>query len=157
MNRKRILLLALALSGGQILAQERYNSADYHEVTGAMVCQCGGCNARVSECAMDRCPASEPIREEVAGRLQAGESVESILAAFTERYGLRILAAPPASGFHLSVWILPFVALGLGGLLAVGVLRRWKQASAATGNALEPPSPEMRARIERDLDQIRNA
>ncbi len=158
MNRKRILLLALAFSGGQILAQERYNSADYQEVTGAMVCQCGGCNARVSECAMDRCPSSEPIREEVAGRLQAGESVESILAAFTERYGLRILAAPPASGFHLSVWILPFVALGLGGLLAVRVLGRWKQTSAAVaGNAPEPPSPEMRARIERDLDQIRNA
>jgi len=122
MNRKRILLLALALSGGQILAQERYNSADYQEVTGAMVCQCGGCNARVSECAMDRCPSSEPIREEVAGRLQAGESVESILAAFTERYGLRILAAPPASGFHLSVWILPFVALGLGGAMLAGAL-----------------------------------
>ena len=156
MNRKRTLFLALALSGGLLFAQERYNSADYQEVTDAMVCQCGGCNARVSECAMDRCPSSEPIREEVAERLQAGESAASILAAFTERYGLRILAAPPASGFHLSVWVLPFVALGLGGLLAIRILGRWKRASATPAGAAAP-DPKMLARIERDLDEIRNA
>ncbi len=156
MNRRRLLLPALFLWGGLLPAQERYNSDDYRHVTDAMVCQCGGCNARISECAMDRCPSSEPIREEVAERLQAGESPESILAAFTERYGLRILAAPPASGFHLSVWILPLVALVLGGLLAARVLGRWRRTSMA-GSAPETPSPEMLARLERDLEEIRNA
>ncbi len=155
MMKTRTLLLVPALAL-LLLAQERYNSDDYQRVTGAMVCQCGGCNARVSECAMDRCPSSEPIREEVAERLQAGESAESVLAAFTERYGLRILAAPPASGFHLSVWVLPFVALALGGLLAVRVLGRWRR-SAAVGDAAPPPSPEMLARLERDIDQMRGA
>ena len=53
--------------------QDRYNSADYQQVTHALTCQCGGCNAIVGECAMDRCPSSEPIREEVAERLQAGK------------------------------------------------------------------------------------
>ncbi len=153
MSKLRALVAVIAFSSALAASQERYNTAAYREVTGAMVCQCGGCNARVSECAMDRCPSSEPIREEVAARLQGGESPEGILAAFTERYGLRILAAPPASGFNLAAWILPFVALAIGGLAAIRVLGRWRRATPAPAGPA--PSPEMLARIEREVDEIR--
>ncbi len=164
MRSLRPLLAAVAaaalLTGpvvSPVVSQDRYNSADYQRVTHALTCQCGGCNALVGECAMDRCPSSEPIREEVAERLQAGEDAEDIIGTFAERYGLVILSAPPTSGFHLSAWILPVVFLLGGAVLAITMVRRWRNAvpavaaAAATGEV----SPEVLARIERDVDQIR--
>ena len=150
-------LAAAALLTGPAVSQDRYNSADYQRVTHALTCQCGGCNAIVGECAMDRCPSSEPIREEVAERLQAGEAPDDIIATFAERYGLVILSAPPASGFHLSAWILPGVFLLGGGVVAVTVLRRWRRSGPGPAAAAGPVevSPEVIARIERDVDQIR--
>ena len=149
---------AAALLAGPVASQERYNSADYQRVTHALTCQCGGCNALVGECAMDRCPSSEPIREEVAERLQAGENPEDIIGTFAERYGLVILSAPPTSGFHLSAWILPVVFLLGGAVLAITMVRRWRNAAPAGVAAAVPGnevSPEVLARIERDVDQIR--
>ena len=151
-------LAATALLAGPLASQERYNSADYRRVTHALTCQCGGCSALVGECAMDRCPSSNPLREEIAERLQAGEEADDIIAMFAERYGLVILAAPPATGFHLSAWLLPGVFLLGGAVLAVTVLRRWRAnapaPAAAAAAAIEAP-PEVIARIERDVDRIR--
>ena len=150
--------LAAVLLTGPAVSQDRYNSADYQRVTHALTCQCGGCNALVGECAMDRCPSSEPIREEVAERLQAGENAEDIIGTFAERYGLVILSAPPTSGFHLSAWILPVVVLLGGAVLAVVVLRRWRStapAAASPAAAAADIPPEVLARIERDVEQIR--
>ena len=149
---------AAALLAGPVVSQERYNSDDYQRVTHALTCQCGGCNAIVGECAMDRCPSSEPIREEVAERLQAGEAAEDIISMFAERYGLVILSAPPTSGFHLSAWILPGVFLLGGAALAIVMLRRWRNAvpaGAAAAVSAGEVSPEVLARIERDVEQIR--
>ena len=152
---------AAALLTGPAGSQDRYNSADYQRVTHALTCQCGGCNAIVGECAMDRCPSSEPIREEVAERLQAGEAPEDIISMFAERYGLVILSAPPTSGFHLSAWILPGVFLLGGAAVVFTVLRRRRSAVAAApagGETAVPAvdaSPEVLARIERDVEQIR--
>ena len=163
--RSLLAIAATALLTGPathlLIGQDRYNSADYQRVTHALTCQCGGCNAIVGECAMDRCPSSEPIREEVARRLQAGEAPEDILSMFAERYGLVILAAPPTSGFHLSAWVLPGVFLLGGAAVVFTVLRRRRSAATAVpaaGGAAAPAvdaSPEVLARIERDVDQIR--
>ncbi|MYE44534.1 MAG: hypothetical protein F4X79_10980, partial [Acidobacteria bacterium] len=62
--RSLLAIAATALLTGPathlLIGQDRYNSADYQRVTHALTCQCGGCNAIVGECAMDRCPSSEP-------------------------------------------------------------------------------------------------
>lgn len=161
----RRLLLAGTLAGAAAgaAAQERYNSEAYRQVTGALTCQCGGCNAIVSECAMDRCPSSNPIREETAERLQAGEAPEQVIARFRDRYGLSVLAAPPAAGFHLAAWLLPGVVLLLGGAAAALVIRGWRRgtpAPAAPADAAAPDAPgaarpEVLARIERDIADLR--
>ena len=126
----------------------------------ALTCQCGGCNALVSECAMDRCPSSNPLREEIAERLQAGEEADDLITMFVERYGLVILSAPPTTGFHLSAWILPGVFLLGGAVVVATTLRRRRQnAPAPAAAATVPPKieapPEVIARIERDVDRIR--
>ena len=151
-----VFLLALGPAGGPAIGQDRYNTEDYRAVGRALVCQCGGCNALVHECAMDRCPSSNPIREEIAERLQAGDAPAEVIGMFRDRYGLSILAAPPTSGFHLSAWILPFVFLAGGAVLAVTMLRRWRRAPAVVAvPAAEEPPPEVVARIEREVARIR--
>ena len=148
---------------GGAAAQERYNTEAYRQVTGALTCQCGGCNAIVSECAMDRCPSSNPIREETAERLKAGETPEAVIARFRDRYGLSVLAAPPAAGFHLTAWMLPGVFLLFGGAAAALVIRRWRRetpepaapAEGGAANAAGAARPEVLDRIERDIADLR--
>ena len=165
MRLARLLLAAAAAASllaspviSPAISQDRYNSEDYRAVGRALTCQCGGCNARVAECAMDRCPSSEPIREEIAERLQAGESAEEVVQTFAERYGLVILAAPPTTGFHLAAWILPGVFFLGGAVVAVSVMRRRRKsapASPAPGVPTAEAQAEVIARIERDVEHIR--
>jgi hypothetical protein len=82
---ERSAALALALQLGivsTLLAQERLSTPEYRKATSSLMCQCGGCSATVYTCAMEHCHSAEPIREEVAERIQKDESVESILKGF---------------------------------------------------------------------------
>lgn len=149
------VLLGALLGGGAAVAQERINTPEYHAVCDALVCQCG-CNSTISTCAMESCHSAEPIREEIASRLQKGESPESIIEVFKERYGLVILSAPPMTGYHLVAWVTPFVALFIGFFITRHVLRSWKQQTAGgpggvASMEIPPPSDAQRARIEREL------
>jgi cytochrome c-type biogenesis protein CcmH len=111
---------------------------------------------------MEHCHSAEPIREEVASRIQKGESPEAIVKAFRDRYGLAILAAPPASGFHLTAWLTPVVALFVGFFVTRHVLRSWRQQTVAAGAGAagmrsESPTPlteSQRARIEKELREL---
>lgn len=71
------------------------------------------------------------IREKLAD----GEDEEQIRAYFSDpgRYGVIVLASPPASGFNLALWVLPPVAaaLGAGALFLIMWDRRRKAAATA--------------------------
>ena len=153
--RSLLSVAAAALLAGPLAGQERYNSDDYRRVARALTCQCGGCNALVAECAMDRCPSSNPIREEIAERLRAGDRPEEVVRMFEERYGLVILAAPPTSGFHLTAWILPAVFLLGGTVVVASVLRRGRRGARAAASGETGAPPEVIARIEREVERIR--
>ena len=146
---------ALAAISAPLPAQERPSSPEYRQVNDALMCQCGGCNATVSHCAMEHCHSAEPIREEVAERLEKGESPESVIQAFTDRYGIAILSAPPVEGFHLTAWIAPFVVLIAGFFVTRHVLRSWRRQTTSSG-AVEvlPLSEAQRARIEKELREL---
>jgi len=57
------------------------------------------------------------------------------------KYGERILSAPTKQGFNLMAWVLPFVALALGGAVVGVVVKRWRRQSSAAPVA----TPENRA------------
>jgi cytochrome c-type biogenesis protein CcmH/NrfF len=48
-----------------------------------------------------------------------------------EKYGVTVLSAPPASGFNLTAWIMPFAALAVGALMVVYFVRRFRSSTAA--------------------------
>lgn len=145
----------LASFGGLSISQEHGSGPEFRAVGDALMCQCG-CGATIATCAMERCRSAEPIRDEIWERLQNGESVASIIEVFKERYGLVILSAPPASGFHLTAWIVPFVVLVIGAFVTRHILRSWTRGSETGEEAavVTPISDAQRARIEKELRDL---
>jgi len=69
------------------------------------------------------------MRQIIQDQLDEGRSRAEILAFFQERYGDWILLNPPARGVLLIVWILPALAVLVGAVLLVRLVRRWRRAA----------------------------
>ncbi len=78
-------------------------------------------------------PAAEEVRRDIRARLAAGQTEEEILDAYVARYGKRILAVPPPSGFDLTLYVAPVIALLASVALVLVVVRRF---------TAHPPPPE---------------
>jgi len=79
-------------------------------------------------------PNAGELREAIAGRLTAGETVAAVKADLVQQYGKEILGAPPAEGVGWLAWLVPGL-LGLASAAAIG----WKVAQAVrapSGSAL---------------------
>jgi len=120
-------------------------------------CQCGSCNNQVSTCPMLNCHSATPLREEIAGMIGQGLNADQIVSAFVGKYGKVILAAPPAEGFDLMAWILPFIVLLSGFALVYWLIRMWlaRKPALASGSVGPPEIPESyQKRIERELKDL---
>ncbi len=73
------------------------------------------------------CPSSEgsQLRELVRRKIFAGESKEQIVRYFVEVYGRDVLPKPPAEGFYLTAWLLPFGGLLAGFGVVFVLVRSW--------------------------------
>jgi len=148
-----VVLFGLMLGAASaLISQERAHGPEFRAAGAALMCQCG-CGATISSCSMERCHSAEPIREEIWERLQNGETINAIVDVFKERYGLIILSAPPASGFHLTAWVVPFIALILGGFVTRQVLRSWTRQTVPA-DVVVPITTADRARIEKELKDL---
>jgi cytochrome c-type biogenesis protein CcmH/NrfF len=78
-------------------------------------------------------PNAGELRETIAGRLTAGETVAAVKADLVQKYGKEILGAPPAEGVGWLAWIVPGL-LGLASAAAVG----WKVAQAVRAPVARP-------------------
>jgi len=151
MKSPRILRLAACA----VLFMGAQASTSLKEVSDDLVCQCG-CSMVLSTCNMQNCGSATPMRAEIEARIEKGNGKDAIVASFVEAMGLKVLAAPPAEGFNLSAWIMPFVALVVGAVAAQRVLLSWRREGAAAlagaRTAIHPSvSEEQRRRIEREL------
>ena len=131
--RKLVLLFVLAATP-LALAADRQR---VKEVGQKFICVCGTCNQLLTECNHFGCPSSGPMLAEIAAELDEGQSDQSIVAHFAEKYGLTVLSSPPASGFNLAAWTMPFIALFVGALLVVYFVRKFRTRWAATSAPAE--------------------
>ena len=100
---------------------------------------------------------AQQMRAVIRERLAGGETPTQVRAYFVDKYGIWILLAPPATGFTLLVWVLPFVALAMGLGLVAAVLWRWRRRARtpAPGEGAEAPlDPAMRDRIRREAADL---
>jgi cytochrome c-type biogenesis protein CcmH/NrfF len=65
-------------------------------------------------------------------QIDQGKDDGSVIAYFAEKYGTTVLSAPPASGFNLTAWVMPFAALFIGALVAIYFLRQFRTRWAST-------------------------
>ena len=71
---------------------------------------------------------AKAVRDEIAERVEAGESADEIRAYFASRYGDQILLTPPSDGVGSLVWVLP-VAATVVAAAGLGVaLVRWRRS-----------------------------
>ena len=105
------------------------NSARFNNLGHRMMCTCG-CGQVLLECNHVGCQASEKMRNELLAALDRGDNDDLILQGFVQEYGPTVIAAPTATGFNRVAWITPFVALALGVVLVVYVVRSWKNRPA---------------------------
>ena len=68
---------------------------------------------------------AQQMRAIVREQLQAGKTPEQIKEFFVSRYGEWVLLKPKTTGFSVILWILPYAALLLGLLAALGFIWRW--------------------------------
>jgi cytochrome c-type biogenesis protein CcmH/NrfF len=151
----RAALLAAVLLGVAVTAHAAV--ATQQDVEESLTCQCG-CGLTVHSCNHIQCGSGEPMKKEIAERLARNETKDQILAAFTKRYGEKVLSSPTFQGFNWLAWVTPFAAfLGAATVLTVVIRRR----TAAHPIAAPPPPPSdaagsdaLRARLARELADL---
>ena len=70
------------------------------------------------------------MRQKVRELLAEGYTRQEVLDYFEERYGPKVLAAPPKTGAHIVAWALPIGSVLLGTAIGLMILRSMKRPSA---------------------------
>lgn len=138
MTRMRTLLVSSILLAAVSLAADDLESRARELETLIMAPCCGG-----GTVADHVSPASDQVRREVRAMLADGKSKQQILDHYVAQHGDTILSMPPARGFNLVAYWVPFVALIAGVPLVLWALRRWRAAPATP--VVEPAAPIERA------------
>ncbi|MGH9543005.1 MAG: cytochrome c-type biogenesis protein [Terriglobales bacterium] len=151
-----LAILAMFAAGlkGDPIAQR------YQRLAAKLRCVCPCHQSMLSECNNMQCSARAQLDAamvKLSQKVRSNDSDSLILQAFVQEFGPDVLAAPPTRGFSLIVWVMPWLAAGLGIWALLYALRRWRSASAAAsaGSAAAPPDPALtrvHAEVERELE-----
>ncbi|HJU66108.1 MAG TPA: cytochrome c-type biogenesis protein CcmH [Gemmatimonadaceae bacterium] len=115
-------------------------------------CMCG-CTLDVYTCRTTdfTCQVSPAMHRDVSALVAGGHDGASILRAFTDVYGERVLMAPRKEGFNWAAYIMPFAALGAGAAAVVAFIRKWRTPASVEAQRDVPivaATPEELARLE---------
>jgi cytochrome c-type biogenesis protein CcmH len=156
MHRLKTSLLVLALAALSLAqAPNPLANARVRRLGDQLMCLCG-CGATVTSCNMLGCSHSKPAREKLLAMVDAGASDAAILDSFVQANGLQILAKPPAQGFNLLGYVVPFAGLALGLAFVWWAMRRFRKPLTV------PNLPEVdaaafagyKAQIDTDLEKL---
>lgn len=121
-----------------------------------IMCMCGGCTDAAGKCTHSGrgtfagpCAFAQNELKEVDARVSAGSSDDLILQSFVQEYGPTVLISPPAKGFDLLAWLMPFVMLLAGAALVLYIVSQWKRRTALA--PAPKVSPELLSRIRHQI------
>lgn len=106
-----------------------------------LMCQCG-CAETVTLCNHLNCWSRTEMQALIQKQIDAGKDETAIVQDFVLRYGVKVLATPPASGFNLTVWVLPGASVIFGLVVLIVLARSWgkkpRPPRAAPPGAIDP-------------------
>ena len=147
--RSSVLAILLAVAALAQTASEK-PSVDVRRVGARLKCQCG-CPDSVASCSMLECHFSKPAKEKIAKMQAAGQSDESIVQSFIKEVGEAIYLAPP----NALGWIVPYASVGLGMIIIVGFLRKYRKPRPVTEvgpiGLADPALAKYKDQIDKDL------
>jgi len=145
----RRALIVLAAVVGLIAAPAALaagSQASLPDIEDEVMCPICGTLLELSEA-----PQAERERAFIRDRIEGGESKEQIKDALVAEYGPEVLATPESSGFNLSAYVVPIVALGLALIaMAVAVLR-WRGRGRDEEAPVRREASEDSERLDADL------
>lgn len=148
--RRSLQLIAVSLVA--ILLMGAGDDPRFNKLGNKMMCACG-CHQILLACNHVGCTYSDRMRDELSTALTRGDSDDLVLQAFVQKYGPTVLAAPPATGFNLVAWVMPFAVFFSAMGFAVLVVLRWKQrAPAVVPSSASPELEAMRLRARRETE-----
>ena len=131
------------------------------DIEGDIMCICkDNCGKVLVNCT---CGTSEEYRKEIMAMINAGKTKQEIIQHYIDRFGEKVLASPSKSGFNLTAWIFPFVALFAGAWGIHKVVRSWvdkrktgsplKASLEKAADASTAPQDPYKKKMEEDLKE----
>jgi cytochrome c-type biogenesis protein CcmH len=161
MKRNLFLLIFFIAVATLFLGVQKASAQEIQEVTDdevlavAKKLYCPVCpNTPLDVCETQAC---QDWRAQIKDQLSSGWSEQQIIEYFVAQYGERVLAEPERKGFTSLVWVLPVIAVLLGGAIVWRVLRSWHSNTSVQVPAVAPInriSPEVIAEIEKELKEM---
>jgi len=151
-----IVLFSLLLTSYSLVpayAQE----PDYdtiNEVAQELNCPtCAGLN--LADCRTQTC---SQWKDQIGDLLTEGYSKQEVLDYFVTQYGSQVLQEPPKSGFTLSLWLIPVIAVIVGAIWLFYIIKKWQKPEpapvvvTASAAVLEPEADDYLSQVEKDLE-----
>src|SRR5664280_2183157 len=135
--KSSLLVLSVAVVALAQTASQK-PSVDVRRVGARLQCQCG-CKDSVATCSMLECHFSKPAKERIAQMQSVGMSDDQIVQAFVRDYGAVILLSPP----NAFGWIVPYACAGLGLVVILLFIRKYKPKPMTDLGVVEPEDPEL--------------
>ncbi|MCL5004960.1 MAG: cytochrome c-type biogenesis protein CcmH [Acidobacteria bacterium] len=154
MSSKKLLgalIVCLVLSNAAVGA--RSPKQIEKDIGNKVYCMCG-CVTTLNHCPHENCPVKSEMHKIIRTDLAEGKGEPAILHALVARYGLKVLASPPAEGFNLTAWILPGAGLLIGLFLAITVVRRWHTPALQGVTPASPVDERVRAAVEEEMKKF---
>ncbi len=149
-----IALAIWALSVPAALAATPHPRASLTDIENDVMCTL--CHESL---AVANSPQADSERNYIRTLIAQGETKRQIEQNLVAQYGPAVLGQPPASGFNLTVYVLPPAIVAVGVLILVITLPRWRRRSRAAESRSSAPAPAFdpaeAARLEHDLGQFR--
>jgi cytochrome c-type biogenesis protein CcmH len=99
-------------------------------------------------------PQADRERAFIQREITEGKTKDQIISDLVAQYGTTVLAEPPKSGFDLTAWLVPGIAIIIAAI-AIGLgLRRWRRAGRSREDEPEQSEPldaTERERLDSDL------
>jgi cytochrome c-type biogenesis protein CcmH/NrfF len=152
-----VMLALCGVSAGTAAAANTKQVKDTHNYYESILPQfmCVACHEPLE---LVSSPEAISEQQTLRGFVNQGMTLSQIKSAMVAQYSVQVLAKPPASGFNLTVYVLPPVVVIAGLLLLAYTLPKWRRrsrlAAATELPSSDPLKPEEASRLDSELDQF---